>query len=125
MRKSQIWLLSMLTLFTIGIVFSGCKEDDPPPCTTGDKTALTQAIADAQALHDGATEGAEPGEYLAGSKEALQASIDLATEVLNTNCVNQQQLNAADVALEVPAEGDVRATGVSLVCHCSRVVVCR
>ena len=51
MRKSQIWLLSMLTLFTIGIVLSGCKEDDDP-CTTGDKTELNQTITDAQALHE-------------------------------------------------------------------------
>ena len=105
MKKSQIWLLTMFTLFTIGIVFSGCKEDDdPPPCTTGDKTELTQAIADAQALHDGATEGTEPGQYLPGSKEALQASIDLATEVLNAECVTQSALDAAVVSLEAAVE---------------------
>jgi len=122
MRKSQIWSLAMLTLFTIGIVFSGCKEDDPPPCTTGDKTELTQAIADAQALHDGAVEGTEPGEYLAGSKEALQASIDLATEVLNTNCVTQAQLDAAVVSLNaaVAVFEEQKITGVepgALVAH--------
>jgi len=121
MRKSQIWLLAVLTLFTIGIVFNGCKED-PPPCTTGDKTVLTQAIADAQALHDGATEGTELGDYIAGSKEALQASIDLATEVLNTNCVTQAQLDAAVVSLDaaVAAFEEQKITGISpeaLVAH--------
>jgi len=99
MRKSQIWLLSMLTLFTIGIVLNGCKEDDDP-CTTGDKTALNQAITDAQALHDGATEGTLPGEYLAGSKATLQTAIDLAKGVRDTDCVTQQELDAAVVALE-------------------------
>jgi len=98
MRKSQIWLLSMLTLFTIGIVLNGCKEDDDP-CTTGDKTALNQAITDAQALHDGAVEGTLPGEYLAGSKADLQTAIDLAKGVRDTDCVTQAQLDAAVVSL--------------------------
>jgi len=100
MRKSQIWLLAMFTLFTIGIVFSGCKEDEPEPCPTVNYTAIDAVIATAQQLHDDATEGTLPGEFLAGSKADLQAAIDLATGVRNTNCVTQAQLDAATIALE-------------------------
>ncbi len=121
MRKSQIWLLSMLTLFSIGIVLSGCKEDDDP-CTTGDKTELNQAITDAQALHDGATEGANLGDYLAGSKATLQTSIDLAKGVRDTDCVTQAQLDAAVVSLNAAVDefGNQKITGVepgALVAH--------
>jgi hypothetical protein len=101
MRKTQIWMLALLIPLTMGIVFSGCKEeDDPPPCPTVDYTSIDAAIAEAQDLHDNAVEGTNPGEYTDGSKAALQTAIDLATQVRNTNCVTQQQLDAAEVALE-------------------------
>ncbi len=98
--KRERLILGLLLAILIGIVFSGCKED-PPACTTGDKTELTQAIADAQALHDGVTEGMQPGEYNPGSKEALQTSIDHANEVLKADCVTQSELDAAVSSLEV------------------------
>ncbi len=73
-------------------------------------------------MHDGAVEGTEPGEYLPGSKEALQASIDLATEVRDGNCVTQSALDAAVVSLDaaVAAFEDQKITGVApeaLVAH--------
>ena len=49
----------------------------------GDTTQLEADIAVAQALHDGATEGTDPGEYAAGSKATLQAAIDDAQAVVD------------------------------------------
>jgi len=101
MKKSQIWLWMLLIPLSMGIVLSGCKDDyDEDVCPTVTKTAIDQAIADAQTLHDGAVEGENPGEYLEGSKAELQTSIDLATTVRNTNCVTQASLDAAVVALD-------------------------
>lgn len=85
---------------SMGILFTSCGEDDPEPCTTGNKTELDADIADAQALHDGAVEGTDPGEYLEGSKADLQTAIDLATGVRNTECVNQASLDAAVISLD-------------------------
>jgi hypothetical protein len=42
----------------------------------GDLTALNALIAEAQALHDSAEEGTQPGNYAVGSKATLQAAID-------------------------------------------------
>ena len=101
MKKVQIWLLALLMPLSMAIVFVGCNDDDDdPPCPTVDYTALDQAITEAQQLHDAAVEGENPGEYLAGSKATFQSSIDLATAVRATNCVTQQELDAAVVALE-------------------------
>ena len=86
-------------MLTLGIIFSGCKEDDPAPCPTVDKTAINAAITDAQTLHDAAVEGTLPGEYLAGSKAALETAINNATTVRDTDCVTQTALDNAVVAL--------------------------
>ena len=103
MKKSQIWLLALLMPLTMGVVFSGCDKDDDD-CPTVDYTALDQAITEAQQFHDAAVEGENPGEYLAGSKATFQNSIDLATAVRNTNCVTQQALDAAVVALDAAVQ---------------------
>jgi hypothetical protein len=98
-NKLSNWALVLVFMLSLGIIFSGCKGDDPPPCPTVDKTAINAAIADAQATHDAAVEGTLPGEYLAGSKATLQTAVNNATTVSNTDCVTQAQLDAAVVAL--------------------------
>lgn len=60
-----------------------------------DKTALIQLIAEAQEAHDQAVEGNKAGQYPAGSKAALQAAIDLATEAANDNGATQAQIEQA------------------------------
>lgn len=100
MRKTQIWLLALLVPFAIGVLFTGCDKDDEEECPTVDLTQIDQAITDAQEMHDAAVEGSNPGEYLEGSKASLQDAIDLAKSVRDTECVTQQQLDAAVVALE-------------------------
>jgi hypothetical protein len=91
----------MLIPLTMGIVFSGCnKDDDEPECPTVDYTSIDQAISDAQTMHDAAVEGSNPGEYVPGSKAALQQSIDLAQTVRDKDCVTQGELDAAEVALD-------------------------
>ena len=112
----------LLIPLSMGIVLSGCKDDEDEPCPSVNYTALDQEIDDAQALHDGATEGTDPGEYLPGSKATLQTSIDLATDVRNTTCVTQAALDNAVVALEasVAAFEDSKITDVApgaLVAH--------
>ena len=97
-KKKNFWVLALLIPLTIGIVFQGCKDDEEE-CPTVDNTELDAKIQEAQALHDGAVEGTDPGQYEAGSKAVLQTAIDNASTVRNTNCVTQAQLDAATQAL--------------------------
>lgn len=99
MKKKHVWLLALLMPFTFAILFSGCDKDDEEECPTVDYTQIDQAITEAQQFHDAATEGLNPGEYVEGAKAELQNAIDLAKDVRNTECVTQQQLDAAVVAL--------------------------
>ena len=95
MRKTQFWLLALLIPLMMGIVYSGCKKDEEE-CTPGDKTALNQTIQEAQQLHDDAVEGTNPGEYLAGSKQALQ----------DATGKNKSHPVRGDFSKSVPGEAD-------------------
>jgi len=123
MRKQfNYWSIALIFMLSIGITITGCKDDEPEPCPTVDYTAIDAAIASAQALYDGAVEGTLPGEYLAGSKAALQTAITNATAVKNTACVTQSQLDAAVVSLNaaVATFNDQKITDVApgaLVAH--------
>lgn len=57
------------------------------------------AITNAQALHDQATEGTEPGEYTIGSKIALQIAVNNALLVSQDIYATQGQVDAALLAL--------------------------
>jgi hypothetical protein len=121
MRKTQFWLLALLIPLTMGIVFSGCKEDEEP-CTPGDKTELGQTIDEAQDLHDNAVEGTNPGEYVAGSKEALQLAINLAKAVYDSPCPTQTELDNTTTALQAAMDAfeELKITDVNpdaLVAH--------
>jgi len=93
-KTRNLWVLALLIPLTLGIVLSGCKDDEDE-CPVVDYTAIDAKIQEAQNLHDGAVEGTEPGQYEAGSKATLQTAIDNAEAVRNTNCVTQQQLDNA------------------------------
>jgi hypothetical protein len=99
MRKTQFWLFAILFTLMLGVIYSGCKKDEET-CTPGDATELNATINEAQQLHDNAVEGTNPGEYTAGSKAQLQAAIDLAKGVRDSECPSQTQLNNANTALE-------------------------
>lgn len=64
-----------------------------------DKSALSQAIADAQSLHDNAVEGTANGNYQAGAKAELQTAIDSAAAVRDNAAATQDDVNAAATAL--------------------------
>ncbi|MDI4647475.1 DUF5695 domain-containing protein [Cohnella hashimotonis] len=65
-----------------------------------DKTALIAAIGTAQALHDGASEGNQQGQYPNGSKATLQAAIDVASAVAQNGAATTADVAQALVALD-------------------------
>jgi len=71
-----------------------------PDCPKVDYTEIDQAIANAQQIHDNAVEGSEHGEYLPGAKADFQQAINSAQTIRDKDCVTQQELNYAVVALD-------------------------
>ncbi|MEW9702223.1 discoidin domain-containing protein [Paenibacillus sp. SI8] len=65
-----------------------------------DLTALQARIQEAQSKHDGAVEGSQVGQYPAGSKATLQASIDKAKAVAANPEATQQQVEQAVTELD-------------------------
>jgi hypothetical protein len=68
------------------------------------KTALEEAIANAQILHDSAVEGNEAGQYPAGSRAVLETAIDNAIEVQNNNAATQSEVDQALIELNEAVE---------------------
>jgi len=60
-----------------------------------DKTALTEAIASAQSVADGAVVGTQPGQYPQAAKDTLIDAIAAGTAVKNNSSATQAQVNAA------------------------------
>jgi hypothetical protein len=83
-------------LFAIMIVasisFSSCKKDKTTPIVT---TALSDSIAAANTLLTNAVEGIHEGEYVAGSKAALQATVTAVQAILADPTSTQVAINAA------------------------------
>ncbi|MBB6635805.1 S-layer homology domain-containing protein [Cohnella thailandensis] len=65
-----------------------------------DLTALTNAAHEAQAEHDAAVEGEANGQYTAGAKAALQASIDKAAALLDDPGATQAEVDEAVTILQ-------------------------
>ena len=67
----------------------------------GDTTDLVAALVDANALHDGATEGVTSGTYKLGSKATLKAVIDAAQAVVDkaTPSATETEIAQAEAAL--------------------------
>ena len=67
--------------------------------TLADRTALGGAIEEAQALHDGSSEGTAAGQYHAGSKAVLQTAIQAAQAIYDDPAQSQQAVNEALTAI--------------------------
>jgi hypothetical protein len=64
-----------------------------------DFSVLSSEITTAQTLHDGATEGTDPGEYAVGSKATFQTAIDAAQAVVTAETATEAQKNTAIATL--------------------------
>ncbi|MDQ6419885.1 discoidin domain-containing protein [Paenibacillus sp. LHD-117] len=72
--------------------------------TAADRTALGNAIADARAMHDAATEGTAEGQYPAGSKESLRLAIEAAEAVYQQPNASQLTVNEALAGLSAAVQ---------------------
>lgn len=84
------------------IAVNAFEDAKNPPL---DFTGLNAEISSAQALHDGAIEGTEIGEYAIGSKATLQSAIDAAQTVVDsTSDLSQAEVDTALATLQAAVE---------------------
>ncbi|OAB43538.1 dockerin type I domain-containing protein [Paenibacillus antarcticus] len=75
-----------------------------------DTTKLSKAIKVAQSVYDLAIEGTKPGQYPLGTKAKLQEAINIATVVLDSETVTQEEIDLAITALNT-AVNELKANG--------------
>lgn len=89
-KNSCRWLLAVSI-----ISLASCSKDDAPaPDYNADKTRLKQVIDSLTAVSGKSVEGSKPGQYVIGSKKALDSVLALAGQVY-TGQYTQQQVNNA------------------------------
>ena len=86
---------SRLLLAASIISIAACSKDDSPaPNYNSDKTRLKQVIDSLTAVSGKSAEGSKPGQYVTGSKKALDSVVALAGQVY-TGQYTQQEVNNA------------------------------
>jgi hypothetical protein len=75
--------ISVAALIITTAIFTSCNKEEEPVPTNVDKTELQALYDEALALHDGAVEGINAGQYAAGSKADFKIVIDAAKTVLD------------------------------------------
>jgi len=96
--------LSVVALIITTAIFMGCKKEEEPEPTNVDKTELQALYDEALALHDGAVEGTNAGQYAAGSKAAFKAVIDAAKTVLDDDYTTEATVAAMVTQLSTAME---------------------
>ncbi|UFH56549.1 LamG domain-containing protein [Spirosoma sp. KNUC1025] len=93
-------LLSVLFAFVLlMVVFESCKKEDNPVAVTVDKSRLKARLDSANAGYALAVEGAQVGQFEAGSKAVFKTAIDAANTVYNNTNATQSDVNNAYVNL--------------------------
>lgn len=96
--RFKLWLM-ISALFSAGLVAS-CSDDDSKDPVVADKAALMDKIDEAEELISTTEEGTLEGQFLAGSKTALQTAINAAQGVVDNEKSTQAQVNSAAVNLQ-------------------------
>lgn len=100
MKTKNFKLLSLIiavAAFTFSLVSCGDDNNDDP--TSVDKTELEAAIEKADSLITNTEEGAAEGQYLSGSKDVLQTTIDAAQAIYDSELSTQTAVDNAVTAV--------------------------
>ncbi len=98
--KKINWLQFLLISLIAGslIAVTACGDDDD--VVTVDKSELQAALQEAQNLIDNTDEGTAEGQYMPGSKTALQNVLDVATDVYSDPNATQVEVNNTVAAIQ-------------------------
>lgn len=81
-------------VMALTVVFQSCKKSAATPDYTSDKTKLASETDSLTAVYNSAVEGKQAGDYVPGSKAALETAITLAKSVIAGQFTQQQVNNA-------------------------------
>src|SRR5687768_664826 len=95
--RSVKFILMVAAVASAGLFASCSKDDDAPPPVV--KTDLASAITAVNTLLSTTSEGVAEGNYLKGSKEALEDAVTAAQAVIDNPAATQEMVTNATVAL--------------------------
>ena len=99
----NFFLLTAL-LIPLGLLFTGCPKAETALRGCDDSeiniTHFNNTLNYAKNLHNTTYEGTSPGRYPSGSKAILQTAIDDAEAILDMECVEQYEVEAAANTLQ-------------------------
>lgn len=99
MKKLKFIQFLLIALVSGSLAFFTACGDDDDDIEPVDKTELAAKIQEAESLLANTTEGTAEGQYMPGSKAALQEVVDLAKTVYDNEDATQTQVGNSVVAL--------------------------
>lgn len=94
--KSITLILTTILFFAVSVINTGCDKTDPV-----DFSVLDALLADAQELYDSSVKGTLPGQYPEDAFVLLNAGLNEAEAVRNTEDVTQAEVDAAVEKLQL------------------------
>jgi hypothetical protein len=104
MMKNVLKISFAAIILSAAVFFTSCKKDEEKVPTNIDKVELQDLYNECVALHDGAVEGANAGQYAPGSKADFQIVIDAAKTVIDDQYTSEAAVAAIIVQLETAQE---------------------
>jgi hypothetical protein len=94
MKNLKKLITVVIMVVALAAVFQSCKKSPAKPDYTSDKTKLVSETDSLTAVYTKAVEGKQAGDYVPGSKAALQTALTLAQSVVAGQFTQQQVNNA-------------------------------
>src|ERR1700743_306721 len=94
MKRTKKFITAGIMMIAVIAIFQSCKKSAAKPDLNSDKTKLASETDSLTVVYTQAVEGKQAGDYVPGSKEALQTAITLAKGVLAGQFTQQQVNNA-------------------------------
>ncbi|WP_295671925.1 LamG domain-containing protein [uncultured Mucilaginibacter sp.] len=94
MKKLKKLKAVFIMVMALAAVFQSCKKSADKPNYSSDKTKLAAETDSLTAVYNAAVEGKQAGDYVPGSKAALQTALSLAKSVADGQFTQQQVNNA-------------------------------
>jgi hypothetical protein len=98
MKKLKELITVVIMVMALAVVFQSCKKSAAKPDYNSNKTKLIAETDSLTTVYNQAVEGKQAGDYVIGSKAALQTALTLAKSV-QTGQFTQQQVNNATANL--------------------------
>jgi hypothetical protein len=107
MKKLKKIMTVAIMVVALAAVFQSCKKSAAKPDYNANKTVLAAETDSLTAVYNKAVEGKQAGDYVPGSKAALQTALTLAQSVVSGQFTQQQVNNATANLLRAATQFNV------------------